>query len=653
MATHTAQADSKESIGADTTQNGKKPNPASSTSASASASNAAGSTNPGASPGAGSSNTTSPSPKSAGGYYGYLFEKDKTPTKTLEALLRAIAKYIIANIGDKRTNCLTPAKLAAFYRAVGGDYDSLFHVMPHASISYIWQVTGCQHSLQPIPGNDFDPPSVPALTLRGFVRWESIEILLGPEEHVPFIQYAMKHWKLKHPDTGEPFPPDLPKEAFPLKPDNEVDRWHKQCAEKLRQEATKPDTASSKPSVPADTPPPATDREEPKVKVAYVHVRNPYPESAPRTRPGPPEYAAHTARPVPFSHGVGRVPIQRVRVPPSPERERGPHRHAHGSSSDEHSRNNQRRRSFSDYPSPPPDNSQPAFQPPPQPPPTRPPGDRRRRSPPRHRSGTDSPSDSEREDSPRPVPRRRPSAPSVGVRPPPSIRRMASPPSSQPPSATHSHRSDGRPDEYRKRGFPIPEVIRDKFDKIASVLPNARSPTRSSSGRRSELPPRRSREYASHPRAGRAWSELDSDESDASTTSLERRVRKEMEMQERRRREERERARAERERERDRGRERERVREREREKERERERERDRLEEERDMRKRREVRYLARPQSSRRRTSSHADVDRARDSVWDSEERDFRGDRKSWKERSTSPVTGVGGRRYPVEPIWS
>jgi hypothetical protein len=29
-------------------------------------------------------------------YYGYLFKPDKTPTKTLDALLRAVAQYIVS-----------------------------------------------------------------------------------------------------------------------------------------------------------------------------------------------------------------------------------------------------------------------------------------------------------------------------------------------------------------------------------------------------------------------------------------------------------------------------------------------------------------------------------------------------------------------------
>jgi hypothetical protein len=76
--------------------------------------------------------------------YAYMFKKNKGLTDQFDALLRAIAKHIVnpfpspsahahvANplpapqiheIGDKHEKHLTPTKLAAFYKAVGGDYD--------------------------------------------------------------------------------------------------------------------------------------------------------------------------------------------------------------------------------------------------------------------------------------------------------------------------------------------------------------------------------------------------------------------------------------------------------------------------------------------------------------------------------------------------
>lgn len=143
-------------------------------------------------------------------------------------------------MGEKSGIGLDPKKLAAFYHAVGGDYDTLFLNAPNESISYIWRALGVQHILQQPVGQYFVEPTIPALTFEGFSRWESIQILLEPQEHAPFIQYAVRNWALKHPETGEPFPIDLPRDSFPPGCDPEIDKWHKSCAERLRREAAVP-----------------------------------------------------------------------------------------------------------------------------------------------------------------------------------------------------------------------------------------------------------------------------------------------------------------------------------------------------------------------------------------------------------------------------
>ncbi|CAG8975292.1 hypothetical protein HYALB_00008076 [Hymenoscyphus albidus] len=235
-------------------------------------------------------------------FYGYLFQADKKPTKLLYLLLRGIANYIRENVGDTDDKKLTPAKLASFYKLVGGNYDSLFVEVPHPSISWIYASIGCQHTLQPTE-NDFTPPSVPALTTKGFVRWQSIEILLGPEEHVPFIQNAVGSFHIKNPETGEVFPVELPKEAFPLKPDAEIERWHSECAAKLRERAT-PDEEDV--SLRPDLPP------RPKVQTAYKHVRPEYFAKEPRSRV--------PTRPIPYQHvpvAAGRA--ERPKLSRSPD----------------------------------------------------------------------------------------------------------------------------------------------------------------------------------------------------------------------------------------------------------------------------------------------------------------------------------------------
>ena len=132
---------------------------------------------------------------------------------------------------------MTPAKLAAFYRLVGGNYDSLFLETPPASLSFIYQSLGCFHTLQP-DSNAFAPPSIPALTPQGFVRWQTVQLLLDPEEHIPFLQAAVKRFEIANPTDGKVFPSILPKETLPTKPDPEVTAWHQSVSDQLRIETT-------------------------------------------------------------------------------------------------------------------------------------------------------------------------------------------------------------------------------------------------------------------------------------------------------------------------------------------------------------------------------------------------------------------------------
>ncbi|KAH9220672.1 hypothetical protein DL95DRAFT_383182 [Leptodontidium sp. 2 PMI_412] len=255
-------------------------------------------------------------------YYGYLFEADKKPTKVLEALLRGIATYISESVGNTDEKALTPDKLACFYKAVGGNYDSLFVDVPHPSISWIYASIGCQHTLQPTT-NDFSPPSIPALTQKGFVRWQSIEILLGPEEHVPFIQNAIRLFPIFNPLTGLPFPLPLPQEAFPLVPDVGIAEWHDKCAQELRQRAS-PTEDELRPHLPP----------RPKVQAGYTHVRPPRPRVEPdyfepksmRGPGGRPMAYHHVSSagirgtvPVPVRPGLSRSPSHRARQFLAPE----------------------------------------------------------------------------------------------------------------------------------------------------------------------------------------------------------------------------------------------------------------------------------------------------------------------------------------------
>lgn len=61
--------------------------------------------------------------------------------------------------------------------------------------------------------------------------------MLGPEEHVPFIQNALQVYDVRNPDTGEPFPKTIPSSAFPQGPDPVMVKWHEDISQRLQLEA--------------------------------------------------------------------------------------------------------------------------------------------------------------------------------------------------------------------------------------------------------------------------------------------------------------------------------------------------------------------------------------------------------------------------------
>lgn len=121
---------------------------------------------------------------------------------------------------------------------MGGNYDLLFKDTPPSSIAFIYRSLGAFHSLQPAPSDDgYSTPVVPALKKQGFVTWQTIQLLLGPEEHVPFLQRAVEQYDVVDPETGSIFPKILPKECFPDKPDDAMEIWYEGVAARLKKEA--------------------------------------------------------------------------------------------------------------------------------------------------------------------------------------------------------------------------------------------------------------------------------------------------------------------------------------------------------------------------------------------------------------------------------
>ncbi|EQL30821.1 hypothetical protein BDBG_04726 [Blastomyces gilchristii SLH14081] len=170
----------------------------------------------------------------ASNYWGCLIRADKSATPLFEQLCLGIAK-LITELRQPSTEDLAPENLAAFYRLVGGNYDNIFLHTPHESLSFIYQSLGCFHTLQPTP-DPFKPPSIPALRPHGFVRWQTIQLLLCPHEHMLFLQRAVKKFDIINPSGGCVFPKVIPRDSFPSKPDPEMVQWHETVSQKLEDE---------------------------------------------------------------------------------------------------------------------------------------------------------------------------------------------------------------------------------------------------------------------------------------------------------------------------------------------------------------------------------------------------------------------------------
>ncbi|KAK6829776.1 hypothetical protein PG987_010360 [Apiospora arundinis] len=171
-------------------------------------------------------------------FYGYLFEQDRTPTDTFFALLLVIFNYASMFIHDPVTHqsmmpVLSPCQLNTLYDMMKKGISNPLEGVPDEVVGYLFQSTGVQHALMP-GGNDNAVPSIPCVTAKGFARWISLQVLLNPDEPFQLLQHAVQHCRLKHPDTGQPFPPHLPRQSLPIGVDVDVGQWAKMCAAELR-----------------------------------------------------------------------------------------------------------------------------------------------------------------------------------------------------------------------------------------------------------------------------------------------------------------------------------------------------------------------------------------------------------------------------------
>ncbi|KAJ5481110.1 hypothetical protein N7539_007004 [Penicillium diatomitis] len=182
------------------------------------------------------STSAQPNMASAASQWGTLINPDKSPASMLEQLCLGIAQ-IMHSFDSNPTTDLTPDRLAAFYRKVGGNYDPLFLETKPQALSFIYQSLGCFHSLQPA-SSPYEPPAIPSLCPNGFVRWQTIQLLMDPDEHWRFLNNAVESWNIADA-KGEFFPKTIPRDAFPSEPDPEMLQWHEGVAKRLEHDYIK------------------------------------------------------------------------------------------------------------------------------------------------------------------------------------------------------------------------------------------------------------------------------------------------------------------------------------------------------------------------------------------------------------------------------
>jgi hypothetical protein len=194
-------------------------------------------------------------------HWGTLINSDKSPAPLLEQLCLGIAQLMVSSrpcFGpdtiltsfkpsfDANGTCdITPERLAAFYRKVGGNYDPLFLETKAQALSFIYQSLGCFHSLQP-SANPYEPPSIPSLLPNGFVRWQTIQLLMDPDEHSVYLQNAVELWDIADAN-GDIFPKTIPRDAFPSEPDPEMLEWHEGVSRRLERDYLKRHTKRASP----------------------------------------------------------------------------------------------------------------------------------------------------------------------------------------------------------------------------------------------------------------------------------------------------------------------------------------------------------------------------------------------------------------------
>ena len=177
----------------------------------------------------------------------------------------------------------------------------------------MYQRIGCFHSLVQPDNNPNAQPTVPVLSPKGFVRWQTFDLLRDPREHVPLLQTAVKRLRLVNSANGKLFPNFLPQEALPMKPDREILIWHEKVANQVynsmseaeKQESGPPRERAITDSDP-ESPTSSADTQSVIDAPSFSHSpraapQSPNPAAGPRSVPRP---AAPFTNPVPGSRSV-------------------------------------------------------------------------------------------------------------------------------------------------------------------------------------------------------------------------------------------------------------------------------------------------------------------------------------------------------------
>lgn len=105
------------------------------------------------------------------------------------------------------------------------NFDELFRNTGEHGLSFLYRTLGCYHSLQPTR-NAFESPSIPCLTDDGYVRWQTLQMLLNPDEHAAIIQKAVEYYDVPRAPSGT-YPKAIPRTCFPPRPDADMEKWHR------------------------------------------------------------------------------------------------------------------------------------------------------------------------------------------------------------------------------------------------------------------------------------------------------------------------------------------------------------------------------------------------------------------------------------------